>query len=260
MKSVTEFTIRAGRSWKRLVVRNDVLNLATTAASNTTSNPHKSSKSSLSWKLQVPLKHINHLINPFASDLTMCIIQMFWTHHRSSLTFPLHVGERNSGVMGKSARWELHLPQDFITSKQMSLLFYLFTFTRRDMRFNPQSIILSVLWRKWRSFENRYHHHHHHQWLYSPLLGPGLFLSFVIFFTDGRTPWTRDRLVARPLPTHRTTQTLNKRTHRHPYFKWDSNPRSQLSSDRRQFMPHTARSLWSASIGTGRSTFTDAMS
>jgi hypothetical protein len=29
-------------------------------------------------------------------------------------------------------------------------------------------------------------------------------------FTDGRTPWTSDQLVARPLPKHRTTQTQNK--------------------------------------------------
>jgi hypothetical protein len=46
-----------------------------------------------------------------------------------------------------------------------------------------------------------------HQWLYSPLLGPGEFLSFVILFTVCRTPWTGDQLVARPLPTHRTAQT-----------------------------------------------------
>jgi hypothetical protein len=32
-------------------------------------------------------------------------------------------------------------------------------------------------------------------------------------FTDGRTPWMSDQLVARPLPKHRTTQTLNKRIH-----------------------------------------------
>jgi hypothetical protein len=29
----------------------------------------------------------------------------------------------------------------------------------------------------------------------------------------------------------------NKRKHRHPYLEWDSNPRSQRSSERRQFMP-----------------------
>jgi hypothetical protein len=47
---------------------------------------------------------------------------------------------------------------------------------------------------------------------YSPLLSPGLFFSFAIIFTVGMTPWTWDQPVARPLPTHRTTQTQNKRT------------------------------------------------
>jgi hypothetical protein len=40
----------------------------------------------------------------------------------------------------------------------------------------------------------------------------------------GRTPWTGDQPVARPLPTHRTTRTQNKRTHRQPCLDWDSNP------------------------------------
>jgi hypothetical protein len=76
------------------------------------------------------------------------------------------------------------------------------------------------------------------QWLYSSLLGPGLFFNFVIFlYTDGRAPWTSDQPVARPLPTHRTTQTQNKCTHRHQCLEWDSNPRSQRLSERRQFMP-----------------------
>jgi hypothetical protein len=44
-------------------------------------------------------------------------------------------------------------------------------------------------------------------WLYSPLLGLGPFFSFLIFYTDGRTPWTGNQPVARPLPAHRTTQT-----------------------------------------------------
>jgi hypothetical protein len=58
------------------------------------------------------------------------------------------------------------------------------------------------------------------------------------FFTlIGRTPWASDQPVARPLPTHRTTQTQNKRTHRHSCLEWHSNPRSQGSSERRQFMP-----------------------
>jgi hypothetical protein len=48
-------------------------------------------------------------------------------------------------------------------------------------------------------------------WLYNPL-DLGRFFSFLIVYTVGRTPWTRDRPVARPLPTHRTTQTQNKHT------------------------------------------------
>jgi hypothetical protein len=47
--------------------------------------------------------------------------------------------------------------------------------------------------------------------LYSPL-DLGRFFSFLILNTVGRTPWTGDQPVARPLPTHRTTQTQNKRT------------------------------------------------
>jgi hypothetical protein len=52
------------------------------------------------------------------------------------------------------------------------------------------------------------------QWLFQPTQGPGLlFNSVIIFFTDGRTPWTSDQPAARPLPKHRTTQTQNKRIH-----------------------------------------------
>jgi hypothetical protein len=50
------------------------------------------------------------------------------------------------------------------------------------------------------------------QSIYSPLLGLGRFFSFLISYTVGRSPWTRDQLVARPLSAYRTTQTRNKRT------------------------------------------------
>jgi hypothetical protein len=52
------------------------------------------------------------------------------------------------------------------------------------------------------------------------LLGPGLFFSFVIFFfyTNGRTPWTRDQPVARPLLTDRATQT--EETHTQTSMPW----------------------------------------
>jgi hypothetical protein len=38
-------------------------------------------------------------------------------------------------------------------------------------------------------------------------------LQFHDHFTDSRTPWTSDQLVARPLPKHMTTQTQNKHIH-----------------------------------------------
>jgi hypothetical protein len=40
----------------------------------------------------------------------------------------------------------------------------------------------------------------------------GRFFSFFNLYTVGRTPWTGDHPVARPLPTHNTTRTHNKRT------------------------------------------------
>jgi hypothetical protein len=50
-----------------------------------------------------------------------------------------------------------------------------------------------------------------------PFVGPWPLLQFRNpFYTDGRTPWTSDQPVARPLPTHRTTQTPNRSTHKHP--------------------------------------------
>jgi hypothetical protein len=58
-------------------------------------------------------------------------------------------------------------------------------------------------------------------------------LHFINHKTVGNIPWTGDQLVARPLPTRRTTQTQNKR--RNPCHEWDSNPRSQRSSGRRLF-------------------------
>jgi hypothetical protein len=49
-------------------------------------------------------------------------------------------------------------------------------------------------------------------YLYSPSWGLGRFFSFLILYTFGGTPWTGNQPVVRPLPTHRTSQTQNKRT------------------------------------------------
>jgi hypothetical protein len=45
-----------------------------------------------------------------------------------------------------------------------------------------------------------------------PSVGPWPLFSFLILCTGGRTPWTGNQPVARPLATHRTTQRQNKRT------------------------------------------------
>jgi hypothetical protein len=45
-----------------------------------------------------------------------------------------------------------------------------------------------------------------------PDLGLGHFSRFLILYTVGKTPWTGDQSVTRPLPTHRTIQTQNKLT------------------------------------------------
>jgi hypothetical protein len=59
-----------------------------------------------------------------------------------------------------------------------------------------------------------------------PFVEPWPLFQFLNLYTVGRTPWTGDQPVARPLPTHRTAQTQNKRT-QNPFLEWDSNPRSQ---------------------------------
>jgi hypothetical protein len=51
-----------------------------------------------------------------------------------------------------------------------------------------------------------------HLWLYSSLLGPGRFFSFIILYTVHRTIWRGDQPIVRPLPTHRIAQIQNKRT------------------------------------------------
>jgi hypothetical protein len=71
------------------------------------------------------------------------------------------------------------------------------------------------------------------------LLDLGCFFCFLIVYTVGRTPWTgisqsQDRYLHKE-HKHRIN------AQRHPYLQWDSNPGSQCSSERRQFMHLTAR-------------------
>jgi hypothetical protein len=57
----------------------------------------------------------------------------------------------------------------------------------------------------------------HSSMVLQPFVGPWPLLQFRnLLYTGGRTPWTSDQPVARPLPIHRTIQTQKKRTHIHP--------------------------------------------
>jgi hypothetical protein len=46
-----------------------------------------------------------------------------------------------------------------------------------------------------------------------PFVGLWPLFQFLNLYTVGRTPWTGEQPVAGPIPTQRTTQTQNKRTH-----------------------------------------------
>jgi hypothetical protein len=77
-----------------------------------------------------------------------------------------------------------------------------------------------------------------HQWLYSALLVPGLFFSFVIIFTKsvGLLGRVISRSQGRYLHTGQHKHGINAHTDIQT-FEWDSNPLSQRSSELRQFMP-----------------------
>jgi hypothetical protein len=77
---------------------------------------------------------------------------------------------------------------------------------------------------------------------------PRPFIQFRNHFSDGRTPRTSDELVARPLPTHRTTQTQNKRIHTHQTsMLWAGFEPSIPASERAK----TVHALGSATTVTG---------
>jgi hypothetical protein len=46
-----------------------------------------------------------------------------------------------------------------------------------------------------------------------PFVGPWPLFQFLNMYTVGRTPWTGDQPVVRPLPAYKTAQTQNKHTH-----------------------------------------------
>jgi hypothetical protein len=76
-------------------------------------------------------------------------------------------------------------------------------------------------------------------WLCSPFVGPWPPFLFLNPIPIGWTP-----LQGHYLHIDQHKHRIN--AHRHLCFEWYSNPWSQRSSERRQFIPETARPLWSA--------------
>jgi hypothetical protein len=67
-----------------------------------------------------------------------------------------------------------------------------------------------------------------------PFVGPWPLLQFLNLFSQ--SVGLLGRGISPPQGRYRTTQTQNKRTYRHPCLELDSKPRTQLSSDRKQFV------------------------
>jgi hypothetical protein len=60
-----------------------------------------------------------------------------------------------------------------------------------------------------------------------------LFDSFLIIQRVGKTPWVGHQPATRPLPTQDVINKIN--ADKHPCPEWDSNPRPQCLSGRRQW-------------------------
>jgi hypothetical protein len=88
--------------------------------------------------------------------------------------------------------------------------------------------------------------HNHHQSIYCSLdlVDLGRFFSFLIHIQSVRPlGWGSGRCRAATY-TEQHQHRIN--AHRYPCLEWDSKPRSQCSSRRRQFIPYIARPLWLA--------------
>jgi hypothetical protein len=140
--------------------------------------------------------------------------------------------------------WEFYC----LKSRRILGLFSLFVLpelfnSRMAEKFNVFKIVIEAsrfLWWWCSNIMPFIHSFIHSSMALQPFVGPWPLLQFRnLLYTVGRTPWTGGQPVARPLLTHRTTQTQNERTYKHPCLEWDSKPRSQRSSE---------RPLWSATV------------
>jgi hypothetical protein len=82
--------------------------------------------------------------------------------------------------------------------------------------------------------------------LQQPFLDPGLFFNFVIFFTQMVRHLGRGISPSQGHYLHTGEHKHRIKNYRHLCLEWDSKLQSQRSSERRQFMPYTARPQLSA--------------
>jgi hypothetical protein len=110
------------------------------------------------------------------------------------------------------------------------------------------------------SVNHHHHHHHHHHHSRLSRIRPLGLLRFRILFSE--TYESLGQLVGlfgggggtvrRKAPTYTQDNTTQKNADTLPCLEWDSNPRSQCSSDRREYVRQTARSLGPASVNYNR--------
>jgi hypothetical protein len=80
-----------------------------------------------------------------------------------------------------------------------------------------------------------------------PFVGPWPLFQFLILYIVVRAPWNGDQPVARPIPTHRTTQRINAHTVNHTSIGIRTHDPS-VRGERRRFMSQTEWPLWSSFV------------
>jgi hypothetical protein len=78
-----------------------------------------------------------------------------------------------------------------------------------------------------------YYYYYYYYYGSTAVCWPWTLFQFLNIYTVGRTPWTGDQPVAKPLPTHTEQHKHRINAHRHPCLEWDSNIWSKNSRERR---------------------------
>jgi hypothetical protein len=95
---------------------------------------------------------------------------------------------------------------------------------------------------------NYYHYYYYYYYYYSTAICWALASISVFWFytqSEGLLEWGIGSLQGLWLYTEQHKHRINSQN-RHPFLELDSKPRSQRSSERKQFMPYTVQPLWLA--------------